>query len=107
QMLVGGNVPAGRVRLSGEATHSRLDSEFASPFGDSQSYSRRTTGRFQADAPIAQGLEGSAGVELLGERAGGTFITATGNVLVPVKRGIAGFFGEARWSGVARVLGIA
>ena len=33
-----------RPRLSAEATHMRLDSEFASPFGDSESYSRRTTG---------------------------------------------------------------
>ena len=79
----GRSVPAGRARISGEATHSRLDSEFASQFGDSESYSRRTTARFQADATFARGLEASAGVELLGERAGGTFITATGNVLVP------------------------
>src|SRR4029453_15207417 len=103
QMLVGGNVSAGRVRLSGEATHARLDSEFASPFGDSNSYSRRTTGRFQADAPLAGELEGSAGGWLPGESAGGTFIPATGNVLVPVKRGIAGFFGEARWNHGARL----
>ena len=34
---------------------------------------------------------------------GGTFITATGNVLVPVERGVAGFFGEARWNHAARL----
>jgi outer membrane receptor protein involved in Fe transport len=57
----------------------------------------------QADTTIASGLETSAGFEALGERAGGTFITATGNVLVPVKRGLAGFFGEARWNREARL----
>ena len=102
-MSVAGNVPAGRARISAEVTHARLDSEFASQFGDSESYSRRTTARVQADATLARGLEGSAGLELLGERAGGTYITATGNVLVPVERGIAGFFGEARWNRSGRL----
>ncbi len=102
-MSIAGNAPVGRARISAEATHSRLDSEFASQFGDSESYSRRTTARVQADATLAHRLETSAGVELLGERAGGTFITATGNVLVPVERGVAGFFGEARWNHAARL----
>ena len=102
-MSIAGNAPVGRARVSAEATHSRLDSEFASPFGDSESYSRRTTARVQADATLARGLETSAGLELLGERAGGTFITATGNALVPVERGVAGFFGEARWNHAARL----
>ena len=102
-MSIAGNAPAGRARISAEATHSRLDSEFASPFQDSESYSRRTTARVQADTTLAHGLETSAGLELLGERAGGTYITATGNVLVPVERGVAGFFGEARWNHAARL----
>jgi outer membrane receptor protein involved in Fe transport len=102
-MSAAGAVPVGRARISVDATHSRLDSEFASQFGDSESYSRRTTARAQADATLARGFETSAGLELLGERAGGTFITATGNVLVPVKRGIAGFFGEARWNQAGRL----
>ena len=96
-------VPIGRARISAETTHSRLDSAFASQFGDSESYSRRTTARAQADATLAHGFETSGGVEILGERAGGTFITATGNVLVPVKRGVAGFFGEGRWNYGARL----
>ena len=102
-LSVAGAAPVGGARISAEATHSRLDSEFASPFGDSESNSRRTAARVQADATIARGLETSVGLELLGERAGGTFITATGNVLVPVKRGVAGFFGEARWNPAARL----
>ena len=102
-MSIAGAAAAGRARISGEATHSRLDSEFASQFGDSESYSRRTTARFLVDTTFARGLEASAGVELLGESAGGTFITATGNQLVPVERGIAGFFGEARWNRADRI----
>jgi outer membrane cobalamin receptor len=102
-LSVAGNVPVGRARISAETTHSRLDNEFASPFGGSESFSRRTTARVQADTTLGRGLDTSAGIELLGERAGGTFITATGNVLVPVRRGLAGFFGEARWSHAGRL----
>ena len=102
-MSIAGNVPVGRARISAEATHSRLDSEFASPFGDSESYSRRTTARVQADATLARGLETSAGLELLGERAGGSFITAPAVRMVPVERGVVGFFGEARWNHAARL----
>ena len=36
-LSIAGNAPVGRARISAEATHSRLDSEFASPFGDSES----------------------------------------------------------------------
>jgi outer membrane cobalamin receptor len=102
-MSITGAAAAGRARISGEATHSRLESEFASQFGDSESYTRRTTARFLVDTTFARGLEASAGVELLDESAGGTFITATGNQLVPVERGIAGFFGEARWNRADRI----
>jgi outer membrane cobalamin receptor len=100
---VAGSFRAGRAIVTGDVTHSRLDSDFTSQFGASASSSRRTTGRVQADAAIATGLEASAGFEVLGERAGGTFITATGNVLVPVERGLAGVFGEARWNHAARL----
>lgn len=102
-MSLSGNVPAGRARISGEATHARLDSDFASPFGDSESYSRRTSGRAQVDASLANELEMSAGFEALAERAGGTFITATGNVLVPVKRRLLGLFAESRWNHANRL----
>jgi outer membrane cobalamin receptor len=102
-MSIAGAASAGRARLSAEATHARLDSEFASQFRDSESTSRRTTARFLVDTTFARGLEASAGVELLGESAGGTFITDTGNQLVPVERGIAGFFGEARWNRADRI----
>ena len=103
QASLGANATVSRVRLTGDFTHARLDSDFASGFGDSESWSRRTTGRGLADMTIGRGLDASAGVEFLGESAGGTFITATGNVLVPVERGMAGVFGEARWNHAARL----
>ena len=99
----GSSFQAGPARVNAEATHSRLDSSFVSRFGGSESSSRRTSGRIQADYTIVRGLESSAGVELLAERAGGTFITATGNVLVPVERRLAGFFGEARFTDLDRL----
>jgi outer membrane cobalamin receptor len=102
-MSVSGAVPAGKARVTIDATHARLDSEFASPFGDSESYSRRTTARGQIDAAVSSEIETSAGIEVLGERAGGTFITGTGNVLVPVERGLVGAFGEARWNHASRL----
>ena len=99
----GGSVKAGRVSITADTTHARLDSDFVSEFGPSESWSRRTTGRVQADVPIAAALDASAGLEILGERAGGTYITATGNVLVPVERGLAGVFAEARWNHASRL----
>jgi outer membrane cobalamin receptor len=98
-----GNFQVRHIRINAETTHSRLDSGFLSQFGESESWSRRTTARVQADATVGRGLETTGGLELLGESAGGTFITATGNVLVPVERGLAGFFGEARWTHNARL----
>jgi len=100
---IGGSFLVGRARVNGETTYSRIDGNFTSSFGDAESWSRRTTARLQADTTLARGLETSMGLELLGERAGGSFITATGNVLVPVERGLAGFFAEARWTHAARL----
>jgi outer membrane cobalamin receptor len=108
-LSAGAGLPIGATRLTVETTHARLDGEFVSPsFVDgspvtSESWSRRTTGRVQVDRTMLEGLDASAGIELSSERAGGTFITATGNRPVPVERGLAGFFGEARWTRASRL----
>jgi outer membrane cobalamin receptor len=91
-----------RVRAQGTVTHARIDGVFASAFGDSESASRRTTARFQADVAAMRGIETSFGAEVLDESARSTFITA-GPEEVPVERGLAGFFGEARWSHDSRL----
>ena len=94
-MSASGAVPVGRARIT--ARRPRTRGSTASSPASSATPSRIRGARpaaAQADATLARGFDASAGVELLGERAGSTFITATGNVLVPVERGIAGFFGE-------------
>lgn len=85
-----------RGRAVGQFTHGRIDSEFDSPFGSSDSFSRRTTGRFLADLLLGNALATSAGVEIQRERAGSTFITAAGSREVPVERTLTGFFVEGR-----------
>jgi outer membrane cobalamin receptor len=92
-----------RVRVHGQLSHGRLDSTFVSPFGDSESWSRRTSARIQADIGLRQELETSAGFELQRERAGSTFITARGAREVPVERGLSGLFAEVRWNRASRL----
>jgi outer membrane cobalamin receptor len=108
-MSAGGTIPLNTVRVNADATHSRLDFAFVSPsFIDGspdtvESFSRRTTGRVQADMTLAPGLELSAGTELLRESAGSGFIRQADGSTVPVERGQAGFFGEGRWNRGARL----
>jgi outer membrane cobalamin receptor len=85
-----------RVRGLLQSSYHRLSSDFASPFGPSESSSRRWTGRAQLDGTVRPGLDLSAGAELQRERAGSTFITDETFAPAPVKRTIAGYFAEAR-----------
>jgi len=94
---------APRVRTAFQGAYYRLESNFASPFGASESNSRRWSGRAQIDFPILTGLEGSAGAELQQESAGSTFITGATFQAVPVERTIAGYFVEGRWTAAPRV----
>jgi outer membrane cobalamin receptor len=101
---IGGTVPSGsRVRTHGEVTRNSIDSVFQSPFGASDSSSQRWTARAQSDISVRRGLDLSAGVEFQRERATSTFITDNSGAELPVDRSIAGYFGEARWSGMDRV----
>jgi outer membrane cobalamin receptor len=94
---------APRVRSLFQAAYHRLDSDFLSPFGESESHSRRWSGRAQIDFPVATGLEMSAGAEVQREQAGSTFITGATFDPVPVRRTVAGYFVEGRWSAAPRV----
>jgi vitamin B12 transporter len=101
---IGVTAPIGRrVRTQAVVSYGHFDGQFASAFGDSESLSRRTTGRAQADIGLRPGLDLSTGFEFLRERAGSTFITTVGSATVPVKRSVAGAFAEARWSAAARL----
>jgi outer membrane cobalamin receptor len=107
---VGAAVPAGRrVRTHGQVSWNAIDSEFLasssfSPTGTSlsNSGSRRLSARVQADVAVARGLDASAGVEFQRERATSTYITDNSGPM-PIKRSVAGYFGEARWSQADRL----
>ncbi len=87
-----------RVRLQGLLGYYHLESDFASPFGESTSFSRRWAGRMQTDVTVHPSIDVSAGLELQRERAGSTFITGSSFQEIPITRRIAGYFGEARWN---------
>jgi outer membrane cobalamin receptor len=104
QASVTASVPlAPRLRSLFQAAYHRLDSDFLSPFGSSESHSRRWSGRAQVDFPVARGLEMSAGAEVQREQAGSTFITGATFDPVPVNRTLAGYFVEGRWSTAPRI----
>ena len=92
-----------RIGLRGQTGFNRYDSDFASPFGPSDGFSRRWNGGAQLDAAVIRGLDISVGVDLLRERAGSTFITGASGQEVPVERFAAGYFAEGRWNSNERV----
>lgn len=97
-------VPLGaRARAVLQTGYHRLQSDFVSPFGPSESSSRRWSGRAQIDVPLTSSFEISAGAELQREQAGSTFITNEAFEPVPVKRTAAGYFAEARWNARERI----
>jgi len=99
-----GTLPLGRGgRVLIQGAYNRLGSDFASPFGPSESSSNRWLGRAQLDFPIFSSLDVSAGAELQRERTGSTFITDMQGEQVQVKRLSAGYFAEARWTAPSRL----
>ena len=73
-----------------------LDSEFASPFGVSESGTRRFDFRAQTDAAWPHGISATVGVEIQRERAHSSFIRDADAQITPVRRQVIGSFGEAR-----------
>ena len=92
-----------RVRLQAQANYNESEGDFVSQFDESQSYSRRGTGRFQSDFTILEGLDLSAGMELQRERTGSTYITGESSQEIPIVRGIEGYFVEGRWASQERL----
>lgn len=93
---------ASRVRQRTDASLADFDGNFLSPFGKSESSTRRVSFRTQTDAALHAALGVSAGIEVLRERAGSTFITGEAFEAIPVERLVVGYFGEARVAGGAR-----
>jgi outer membrane cobalamin receptor len=93
------------MRLQTSAGDER--STFASPWGDSKARTRRFSARGQLDRAVTTALSGSAGAALELERADSTYITGAATQQIPVKRRVAGYFGELRWRSGARLFATA
>jgi len=101
---VSASVPVtAQVRAFVQTGYHRLESDFASGFGSSESSSRRWSARAQVDFAIARAVEMSAGAEVQREQAGSTFIVGASAEPAPVKRTIGGYFAEARWTAASGV----
>jgi len=85
-----------RFRPSMQATWYQFESDFASPFGASESGSRRGTARAQVDIRLARPVDATIGAEWLSERATSTFIAGASGAMIPVRRRLASVFAEAR-----------
>jgi outer membrane cobalamin receptor len=94
---------ASRVRQHTEGGLTDLDANFLSPFGASESDTRRMAFRTQTDASLTSALGVSVGLELLREQGGSTFITGETFEPIPVKRLVSGYFGELRFAPHARL----
>jgi len=92
------------VRPSGDVAYTDVDGRFASPYGASDSSSRRLTARARVDVRATGTLGLSAGVELTRERADSTYITGETFAPVPVERGVQSVFVEGRGDTGARLL---
>ena len=93
----------GRIAHRVSGTWMRLESDFASPFGDSTSSTRRASARYVADW-AAQWGGISAGADLTRESGRSTFIVNRAGAEIPVERDVAGAFAEARGALGSRVL---
>jgi outer membrane cobalamin receptor len=99
-----GTLPSGeRVTTHAQVGYNRVEGHFNSPFGPSASASRRVTVRAQSDMALATGLDASAGIDFLAERADSTFITGESFQAIPVERRVTGYFAEARWNSRQRL----
>ena len=96
-----------RFRPLAHVSYAELDGTFVSPYGPSDSASRRLTARAQADWTARPSLGVSFGVEVLQERAESTFITGSTFDPVPVRRSVVGPFAEARYERGSRLFVVA
>ncbi len=80
----------------------RSTTDYRSLYGLSESASHRLTFKAQSDLAVSRAVGLSAGAELQREEATSTFITGMGTEPVPVRRLVAGYFGEARYQRARR-----
>src|SRR5206468_2389826 len=92
-----------RIRQHADVTVFDLSSDFTSAFGTSASGTRRINARVQEDLALSTSLGASGGVELVRERGSSTFVTGAANQPIPIRRRVAGTFGELRYAGHERL----
>jgi outer membrane receptor protein involved in Fe transport len=85
-----------RIRQRVDAGLTTLEGDFASAYGPSASGTKRAEIRVQEDLALAPSLSASAGVQYTRERATSTYVVDTRGAGIPIRRGIAGIFGELR-----------
>jgi len=83
--------------IRGQASYADLGSQFASPWGDSTSRTRRWTALAQADHSFSPSVGLSAGLDVNGERGESTYITGVEGQTIPVSRHDTAAFAEARF----------
>jgi outer membrane cobalamin receptor len=91
-----GNVLDGRVRQRWTATWADLDSDYASPYGESIFETRRAGLRTQTDVAVTATGSLTAGVEAMAEKARSTFIVSAQPGELPIERSVIGMFAEWR-----------
>ncbi|HEY7791126.1 MAG TPA: TonB-dependent receptor [Vicinamibacterales bacterium] len=92
-----------RVHQQVSVNYTDLTEQFTSPFGASNTGSRRIDLRSLTDAALGARVGLSAGLELDEERAVNTYITEGAGQQMPIPRLVAGFFGEGRYRAGDRV----
>jgi len=102
--VAGGFDATPRIRPSADVAFTDVVGRFASPYGTSNSASRRLTARARVDARVNDTFGLTAGVELTRERAGSTYITGETFEPVPVERSVQSVFVEGRADTGARLL---
>jgi outer membrane cobalamin receptor len=91
-----GRLLSGRVQQRSTVSHSTLDGDFKSAFGNSTFETRRVSLRTQVDFGISADRSATVGIEGLIERARSTYIVDTAASETPIRRRVVGYFGEFR-----------
>jgi len=91
------------VRQRIDVNYTDLSSDFAGPFGPSDSGSHRVVGRVQEDMALRPAFSASGGVEFEREQGSSSFITGATGEPLPIHRSTVGTFVEGRYTGAARL----
>ena len=94
---------AARVDQRVDVSHTKTDSLFNSPFGESTAESRRLSLLARTAATLRPGIVATGGLDIQREEAGNAFITDSSFNEIPIERRIIGYFGEVRFDPTTRL----